>query len=610
LAAIAGIVNLNIKAGFEIENVRKMLNSISHRGKGTQKIKNCGNGIMGCSSFVHIEDKEKQLPISLKFNDEDLTICFDGLIYNTNELKRELKIYNSIDEEEDAQLVLAAYAKWGTGCLHHLNGIFAFSIWNAKRNELFLARDRFGIKPLYYTKMGDILIFSSEIKGILAHKSVSAIIDSESICEVIGLGPAHAQGTGVFCRINEVLPAHCCVFNRSGFHSSSYWSLTSKTYTESFETCLNDVKELTINAINSQLELKNRNIGYFLSGGLDSSIITALASKKYGEGIDTFSLKYIGNDEYFSPTEYQPTSDDYYINLMSETFGTKHHVITVDNQNLYDLLFDAMKARDLPGMGDIDSSLYFLCREIGHNFDGGVSGECADEVFGGYPWFHRQEDFEANTFPWSKNIQLRMNLINPDIMNPDRLSNYISSKYNQSISKCPVCRDDNAEEKRRREISHLNLNWFMYSLGTRSERIGMNCGLEIRMPFCDYKLVEYLWNVPWKFKAYNEREKGLLRMCFEDILPQEILWRKKSPFPKTHNPEYESIAREQLKLILEDKNSRIHDIINYSYINNLLKEDADYGKPWFGQLMALPQLYAYLIQVEMWLKEYNIKIKL
>ncbi len=607
MSGITGIVNLSRKIDYELENITEMTKTLAHRGKGISKVKNTGYGVFGCASMEFVEDTNRQIPIFQKVGHTEYTICFDGLIYNRDEVKSRLKSQNLVS---DAEIVLCAYIKWGIGCLQYLNGIFAFTIWNSKNCELFLARDRMGIKPLYYTITGDSLIFASEIKGILKHPSVSAVLDKDGICEIIGLGPAHTQGTGVFKGICEIMPATCATFNKNGFNQSKYWHLESKSYEGEFEDCLKDVKYLTEFAINSQIEPVGRDMCYFLSGGLDSSIITALAAKKQGSGINTFSLCYKDNDEFFTPNEYQPASDDYYINLMCETYNTNHHIVTVDSDAIVDLLYDSMKARDLPGMGDVDSSMYFLCREMGISHNGAISGECADEVFGGYPWFHRKEDFEANTFPWSKNIDFRQQVLSPELKLDDYMYNFIDRKYRDSIKECPVCREDCAEEKRRREISYLNLNWFMYTLGARSERIGMNCGLEIRMPFCDYKLVEYMWNVPWKYKAYNDREKGLLRMCFEDLLPDEVLWRKKSPFPKTHNPEYEVIVRKIVNTILEDNNSPICNIVNVDYIKQLMSENSDYAKPWFGQLMALPQLYAYIIQTDMWLKEYNIQIKL
>lgn len=604
MAGIAGVVDLNSKIDRECENIQKMISIMSHRGKGSQKVKNGGCAALGAADCA-AHDREKQNPVSVKADGSEFTICFDGIIYNSDEIAAKL----SQTPQSDAELVLLAYLKWGSGCVHYLNGIFAFAVWNSKACELFLARDRFGIKPLYYTICNGMLIFASELKGVLAHPLVKPVLDKNGICEVMGLGPAQTQGTGIFKNICEIPPAFCATYNHKGFTSSCYWKLVSAPYEGSFEDCRCDVKRLCENAINMQLKENGRKLCFFLSGGLDSSIITALAAKRMGYGVNTFSLRYKGNDEFFEPNDYQPASDDYFINLMSETFGTNHHIVTVDSNALTEHLFDAMKARDLPGMADVDSSLYFLCKEMGQDFGGALSGECADEVFGGYPWFHRKEDFDADIFPWARNIDLRRNLINPECVRPDDISDYIRTRYKESVAKCPGLRCDNAEEKRRREISYLNLNWFMYTLGARSERIGMNCGLEIRMPFCDYKLVEYMWNVPWEYKAYRGREKGLLRMCFEDILPEEVLWRKKSPFPKTHNPEYEDMVKKMAKAVLDDKNSPALALVNAEYINSLLQSPSDYGKPWFGQLMALPQLYAYIIQLDMWLREYKIEIK-
>ncbi len=611
MSGFSGIVNIKRKISSELENVKTMATALERRGGHCFKVKNCDFGIFAATSLIACENQNKCIPLSLKIDGTEYTICFDGLIYNADKIKSELKMKNiSCENMCDAELVLIGYIKWGAGVLRKLSGIFAFTIWNTQTCELFVARDRFGIKPLYYTILNDCFFFASEIKGLLVHPSIDAELDKTGLCEVLGLGPAQTQGCGIFKGINEILPAHCATYNRNGFNTYQYWSLMPNSFDESFEDCLEHTKELTFGAINSQLEEKGRNMCFFLSGGLDSSAIVAMAANKLGEGINTFSLRYSGNDEFFKPTEFQPASDDYYISMMSDAFKTNHSVIEIGNDDLMELLTDAVTARDLPGMADIDSSLYFLCKKMGSEFNGAISGECADEVFGGYPWFHKKDDFEANIFPWAKNIEMRKSLISPNIMNPDEISDYIYSRYNSSIKSTPRCPSDSKEEERRREISYLNLNWFMYTLGARSERIGMNCGLEIRMPFCDHNLVEYVWNIPWQFKAYNEREKGLLRMVFDGTLPEEVLWRKKNPFPKTHNPEYEDMVSQRVVEILSDKNSLVHDIINESYIFDLMSKPSDYGKPWFGQLMATPQLYAYIIQLDFWLKKYKIKISL
>ena len=610
MSGIAGIVSCERRVDSEIDNITAMAEALSGRGKTSVKIKSFDHGIFGCTDLLLNCSEEKRVPFTMKVNNIDYTVCFDGLIYNSDEIKAELKM-RGIDASgaDDAELVLLSYLRWGAGCLNRINGIFAFSVWNSECGELFVARDRFGIKPLYYSVKNNCFIFASEIKGILANSNIDAVIDKTGVCEILGLGPAHTQGCGVFKDIYEVLPGHFAVYNSRGFNEHGYWKLESKKYECSFEECLDETKRRVFDAVDSQLNEKGRNIAFFLSGGVDSSAITALAARHSDERINTFSLKYKDNDDYFKPTEYQPESDDYYIEMVKNMYNTDHNIITVDTESLVKHLTDAVDCRDLPGMADVDSSLYYLCKQMGSSFNGALSGECADEVFGGYPWFHRKSDFDAKIFPWSKDLDFREGLVSPELLSPKQISEYVYSMYNKSIAKVPLCDSDTPEEKRRREISHLNIEWFMYTLGVRSERIGMNCGLEIRMPFCDYKLVEYVWNIPWKFKNHNDREKGLLRQVFDGVLPDDVLWRKKSPFPKTHNPEYEYCVKNMVREIFDNKNSRINDIINKKYIEDIMLQPSDYGKPWFGQLMATPQLYAYIIQLEYWLNKYNVIIK-
>ncbi len=611
MSGLTGIASFGRELSHEIENVGIMTRALCRRGNGAVKIKNSGCGVFGESDFEAWHKKEELCPVSIKTDGTEYTICFDGLLYNSDEIKNELKRNGASEENPtDAYLVLLAYLKWGSGCVRRLSGIFAFAIWDSENRELFLARDRFGIKPLYYCIKDDCLYFASEIKGLLAHPRIDAVLDKTGLCEVMGLGPAQTQGCGIFKGIYEILPAHCATYNKNGFNTYRYWQLVSEKNTETFEECLEHTKKLVFDAIDRQLSPKGRNLCMFLSGGLDSSSITALAAKKFGDGVSTFSLRYKGNDEFFKPTAYQPAADDDYISQIAEMYNTKHEIIEIGSDDLLNYLTDAVEARDLPGMGDVDSSLYFLCSKMGGEFNGALSGECADEVFGGYPWFHRKEDFEANVFPWAKNVELRRSLISPGLINPNEISDYIYAKYNASTAGTPRNAEDSAEEARRREIAYLNLNWFMYTLGARSERIGMNCGLEIRMPYCDHRLVEYVWNIPWNYKAYEGREKGLLRMVFDGILPEDVLWRKKSPFPKTHNPEFEDMAGQRVLEILSDKNSPVCGLINEDYIFDLMRRPSDYGKPWFGQLMATPQLYSYIIQLNHWLKKYNIKIEI
>ena len=294
---------------------------------------------------------------------------------------------------------------------------------------------------------------------------------------------------------------------------------------------------------------------------------------------------------------------------MSEKFSTNHTVVEINQDELFDALGEATTARDHPGMADIDSSLLLFCKRIGKNFENALSGECADEVFGGYPWFYKKDFLEAKTFPWAKNTDIRENITNKKLIEPLDIKNYIDLRYKKSIAETPYFAGDVKEEILHRQMSHLNLNWFMYSLGARSERCGMHSGLNIRMPFCDYKLTEYVWNIPKDIKTFHGREKGILRTAFKSKLPEEIFLRKKSPFPKTHNPVYEKKTRDGLREILNG-NTPLKTLIDMDYVLNLLDSQADYAKPWFGQLMALPQLFAYLIQIDFWLKTYKIQIEI
>ncbi len=601
MSAISGIVNL--KSESEISGIsEKICLSASHRGKhGTFSEYKSKRAVLSAFSI-------EPLPLSLCLDGTKYTIVYDGEIYNIDEIKSYLSAkYNFSGKESVAEILLILYHICGNAFLKHINGVFSIAIWNEANYELILARDRFGIKPLYYTFINDTLVFSSEIKGILASGMVKPELTIDGICHLLGIGPNVEQGNGILKDIFELLPATLASFNLYGFKIYKYWELKSAFHTDSLEDTVDKVYLLTCEAIKRQIKNKEGKLCCFLSGGLDSSIITAITAKEYKE-LNTFSIEYTGNDEYFEPNEYQPDSDISYINKMSEFFGTKHKIIKISSEDLKELLPEALIARDHPGMGDIDSSLFMFCREVGKSFDYAMSGECADEVFGGYPWFHRSEDFASDTFPWSKNIGLRESILNKKTLSGEALKEYIDKIYNTSVKEVPIFYPDSKEEKRRREIAYLNLNWFMYSLGERSERIGCKNGLNIQMPFADYKLIEYVFNIPWEFKAHGGREKGLLRKCFTKDLPEEIVLRKKSPYPKTHNPIFEEIIKEQLKEVLSCSDRRIFSIIDKDSIISLMNEKSDYAKPWFGQLMALPQLYAYLIQLDCWLEKYDINL--
>ena len=565
--------------------------------------------------LIVIDPEGGKQPMICKYLGNTYVITYNGQIYNTKELRKTLEESGFTFEGHcDTEVLLKAFIYYGYNVVNHLNGIFAFAIWNEGKKELFLARDHFGVKPLFYSIKDNQLIFASEIKALFEYPSIYPKIDGQGISELFGIGPAHTPGVGVFKGIEELKPANYLVFNRSGMRIKEYWKLKSRMHTDDFATTCETVKELLTDAIERQL-VSDVPLCTFLSGGLDSSIIT-LYSANYCRKhdlpmINTYSVDYVDNDKNFQKTDFQPNSDSDYINLITNKLGTKHHTIYLDTPELADSLKEAMIARDLPGMADVDSSLLLFCKEVKKEATVSIMGECADEIFGGYPWFFREDALSSGTFPWSINISGRQHLLNPELQEKIDLKEYIDYRYNESLSEVELLNVDSKETKEKRKITYLTMNWFMQTLLSRTDRMGMYNGFEIRVPFCDYRLAEYVWNIPWEIKALHGREKGLLRYIMKDELPKEIVERKKSPYPKTWNPTYLKKVKGMLTEIMQNPESPITSLLNKDDILEILNTDGkSFTRPWFGQLMTGPQLMAYLCQVNMWLETYKPEIEI
>ena len=565
---------------------------------------------------LDVIDKESgKQPMSYKYNENVYTIVYNGQIYNSDELREILKDSGfTFKGYSDTEVLLKAYIFYGKEVCTHLNGIFAFAIWNQKKQELFLARDHFGIKPLYYTIFEDNFIFASEIKGILKFPGFKSQMSKKEICELIGIGPSHTPGKTVFKDIEELKPAHFKVITKDNVYDTEYWKLETKEHTDNFKTTCEKIRVLIEDSTKKQL-VSDVPLCTLLSGGLDSSIITAIASREYkkqGKKLKTFSVDYVDQDKNFVKSDFQPNSDNYYIDLMVKEFDTDHTKIVLDTPELFDGLKDALIARDFPGMADVDSSILLLFKKLKeNNMTVGITGECSDEIFGGYPWYFREDGLNSSTFPWSLAINERQQLLNPDISKSIDLKEYVQTEYKNSIDKVKYLEWDSKETILHRKLIYLTSNWFMQTLLDRTDRASMYNGFEARVPFCDYRIVEYLWNIPWEMKAYKGREKGLLRYVMEDLLPEEIIYRKKSPYPKTHNPNYLQIVKKELTKIMNNPNSRINELLNKEYIWSIINTDGKaFSRPWFGQLMTGPQLMAYLCQVNLWLEKYEIEINI
>ena len=615
MCGLVGFTNLTKDISGYRNVLNDMNNEISRRGPDEEGMYYEDNICIAHKRLIVIDPDGGKQPMIFKYLGNTYAIVYNGQIYNTQELRKELMANGlTFESHSDTEVLLKSFVYWKHDVINHLNGIFAFAVWNSNEKELFIARDHFGVKPFYYCLVDNTLVFASEVKALFKYPGITAEIDQEGISELFGLGPCHTPGNGIFKNINELKPASFAVFNSSGLYVKKYWSLVSKPHTDSFGKTCDKVRFLLEDSIKRQL-VSDVPLCTFLSGGLDSSIITLYAAKYCKEKglppLDTYSVDYVDNDKNFVKTDFQPNSDGYYIELMKNELNTNHHNIILDTPELADSLEDAMIARDYPGMADVDSSLLLFCKNVKEHATVTLTGECSDEIFGGYPWFFREDALRSGSFPWSIAIDERQTLLDPEIANKVHLKDYINYRYTESLNEVDILDEDSEETKEKRKISHLTLNWFMQTLLDRSDRMAMFNGFEIRVPFCDYRLAEYVWNIPWEIKALNGREKGLLRYVMKDMLPTEIVDRKKSPYPKTWNPTYLQKVKGMLSKIMENKNAPINLLLNREYILDIINTDGKaFTRPWFGQLMTGPQLMAYLCQVNMWLERYQPKILL
>jgi len=540
---------------------------------------------------------------------ENYILTYNGELYNTEELRKELiKLGHRFESHSDTEVLLHAYVQWKDQVLQRLNGIYAFGVWHEKEQKLFLARDRIGVKPLFYKEHEGGLLFASEIKTILAYPSVHPELDAQGAAEILMLGPGRLPGSGVFRGIKEIEPGCMGTYQAGKLQVKRYWKLTDGEHEDDLETTSETVRWLVTDAIRRQM-VSDVPIGTFLSGGLDSSIISAVCAEKMnteGNWLKTFSVDYVDNDKYFQPGKFQPNADGHYIRLMQKYIGSDHDWTVLKPEELFDQLEDATVARDLPGMADVDFSLLAFCGHIRKKVKVALSGECADEIFGGYPWYRDPEVRNTAGFPWAQNTSHRLSLLHPHIRTRIDGVTLVNDAYQSTLNESDISPENSAEEIRMKEMVNLNFRWFMQTLLDRKDRMSMYHGLEVRVPFCDYRIAEYLYCVPWKFKDHNGMEKGLLRHAVRGLLPDQVLHRKKSPYPKTHHPGYEKMVATVLQRLCRQVDAPIWQIVDRTGVELLLNDTPKW--PWYGQLMTKPQTMAYLLQIDFWLRANGVSI--
>lgn len=593
--------------------LHRMMQSLHHRGpdsSGCLLSRRCG---LAHTRLSIIDLKTGSQPMERRISGYSYQIAFNGEIYNLPDLKNDLLLQGwKFQTTSDTEVLLLAFLEYGPDFIKKVDGIFSFAIYDSRHETIYLFRDYFGIKPLFYTFAEDTLIFSSELKGLFCFPGIEAAVDSDGLNEIFSLGPARSPGNAVFKNIHELKPGYYLAYNRFGIHLTNFWRLSSMPHRDNYEMTIERTRFLLTDAIKRQM-VSDVPICTFLSGGVDSSVVSAVCAselKKEGKPLTTYSFDFEDNDKYFQSNSFQPSQDAPYVKKMVEFLDSDHHYLFCDNEQQADLLYESVDAHDLPCMADIDSSLLYFCKEVSKHHKVVLTGESADEVFGGYPWFHKEEFLTGNTFPWTPFLDPRKKVLSDDLIRQLHMDEYVKRIYDQSVSEIPVLPRENETEANRRRIAYLNIRYFMQTLLNRMDRTSMHSCLEARVPFADKALVEYVFNTPWEMKAKDGVVKNVLRQSAKGLLPDEILFRRKSPYPKTYHPGYEQLLSDRLKDVLSSCNAPILELVDKERVLRFLDASKDYGTPWYGQLMAGPQMTAYLLQVNYWLKKYHVHLLL
>lgn len=610
MCGITGWCDFTKDISSQLSSLHTMTKTLQQRGPDADGIWCDGPIGFGHQRLAIIDLEGGKQPMTYEKENRRYTITYNGELYNTDELRRELQQRGyQFNTTSDTEVLLVSYIEWREQCVDKINGIFAFGIWDASEKSLLLVRDRLGVKPLYYSAQQNQLLFASEIKALLAHPDVPATVGPEGLAELFGLGPSHTPGKTIYTHIQELRPGHLLKYDLNGLKINRYWNVKSKVHEDSFDDTVANVRDLVVDAVERQL-VSDVPVCTLLSGGLDSSIITAIAANKFKNTelfpLHTYSINYEDNAQFFKANDFQRSDDTFWIDKMVQTFSTIHHSEVILQETLIKELTESVYAKDMPGMADIDSSLLWFSKQIKEKFKVSLSGECADEIFGGYPWFYAKE---TEGFPWMRSTKERIDLLRPEWRKKLNIEEYVQHAYEVAIKETPILEDESHIDAKRRELFYLNMTWFMPTLLDRKDRTTMRAGLEVRVPFADHRLVEYVWNIPWEIKNTGNMEKGVLRKAMEDLLPNEVLYRKKNPYPKTHNPAYTEGVGQWLTSILQSKNSILLEFFNKKQLDSLIESGgSSFTAPWFGQLMTGPQLLAYLIQTHIWFEEYNINL--
>lgn len=610
MCGINGFSNFDYQKKQGKSILKQMNQRLAHRGTDDSGIYIHRKTYLGHQRLSIIDVSNGHQPMSYTYHGITYTIVYNGELYNANEIRKKLIRRNiHFQTNCDTEIILKAFAVDGVKTLKKLNGIFAFAIYENQNNRLFLARDPMGVKPLFYSLPNHCLAFSSEIKALFAHPTILPRVNLNGLRELFGIAPARTPGQTIYTNIYELKPGEYAWWENGQLSTHTYFQIKTQIHRDDTSTTIKKIKHKLQKIVQRQLA-SDVNIGLMLSGGLDSSAITALAARTK-QSFNTFSVDYVGNVENFQPTDFSPTRDNYYIDLVAKQYHTQHHYQILNSADLCLALREALIARDYPSMADIDSSLLLFCRAIRDKITVCLSGEFADEIFCGYPWFYRTDTANATTFPWAIDLDIREQTVAKSLRRHMNLKKFVTQTYSQAIAEVPLLNTDTPADRQMKIYSYLTMRWFGLNLLERGDRMAMRCGIELRVPFTDPDLVQYVYNIPWNMKNLGGHEKGILRSAVADILPAEIITRKKCPYPKTVDPTYTKLVENKIRGLLTDENHPVWKIVDMDYVANVLHDtNPSHTRPWFGQLMQRPQYLAFIYQIAMWLTEYKVILDL
>ena len=527
-----------------------------------------------------------------------------GYLRNRSSLTRELALSGGAPLHE---IAIAAYRRWGAHYPEHLEGPVSTVLIDRSIDRMVVSRDRMGDTRMFYCRRGRTVAASDHPDALADSPYASRIVDSTGLNEIFALGPARTPGRTPYRDIMALEPGCLLCAERSGVSVRRYYSLNACPHEDDVQTTVQRVRELLDDSVEGILSMTDASM---LSGGLDSTALTALMRAK-GKIPMTFSVDYEGDEADFTGNEFQPERDREYAAMAAELFSREHKNVILDYSELASTLGAAVEARGFPGMADIDSSLLLFGKAISNHTNNVVSGECGDEVFCGYPWFKREKIAPEKGFPWSGSMELRSSILKKDaavLMKPEKYARETFLKAYESVPRVP---GESKEDDILRRMQSVCFRFFMSNLQERALCMCAASAVTVLTPFSDERLVEYVWNVPGDIKFLNGETKGLLREAVSDLLPEKLLRRRKSPYPKVYSPLYTRRIREMIKEMLSDKNEPVFKVVEHSVIKQLADSDLPAGGfPWFGQLMSGPQMLAYIWQVNYWLKTRRIEISI